>query len=128
MSTFVKKATGKTVLDAVIESLNRAASFNRDVQVAPAAILWPDKEGQWSLLAPVLSRILPHYLILGEYNSSTRTGPAIWLAPSRRARRNKAPGRTPKAAQASYACSHDRQRRDAASKKEKLAVRGTQYS
>jgi hypothetical protein len=79
MSTFVKKDSGKTVLDAVIESLNRAASFNRDVQVAPAAILWPDKDGQWSLLAPVLSRILPHYLILGEYDPSTRTGPAIWL-------------------------------------------------
>ena len=45
MSTFVKKDTGKTVLDAVIESLNRAASFNRDVPVAPAAILWPDNDG-----------------------------------------------------------------------------------
>ncbi|MDL1961075.1 MAG: DUF1156 domain-containing protein [Deltaproteobacteria bacterium] len=28
----------------------KAALYNRDVQVAPAAILWPDKEGQWSLL------------------------------------------------------------------------------
>ena len=36
MSTFVKKDTGKTVLDAVIESLNKAALYNRDVQVAPA--------------------------------------------------------------------------------------------
>ena len=47
MSTFVKQDTGKTVLDAVIESLNRATSFNRDVQVqvAPAAILWPDNDG-----------------------------------------------------------------------------------
>jgi hypothetical protein len=38
MSIFVKKDTGKMVLDAVIESLNRAALYNRDVQVAPAAM------------------------------------------------------------------------------------------
>ena len=45
MSTFVKKDSGKTVLDTVIESLNKAALYNRDVQVAPAAILWPDNDG-----------------------------------------------------------------------------------
>lgn len=45
MSTFVKKDTGKTVLDAVIKSLNKAALYNRDVQGAPAAILWHDNDG-----------------------------------------------------------------------------------
>jgi hypothetical protein len=79
MNTPENISVDKTVLDAVIESLSRAASFNRDVQVAPAAVLWPDKEGQWSSLIPVLLRILPYFLILGEYDPSTRTGPAIWL-------------------------------------------------
>jgi hypothetical protein len=32
MSTFIRKDTGETVLDAVIESLNQAALYNRDVQ------------------------------------------------------------------------------------------------
>jgi len=33
-----------TVLDAIIQSLSRAGEYNRDDQVAPAVILWPDKE------------------------------------------------------------------------------------
>jgi len=45
MSTLVKEDTGKTVLDAVIESLNKAAFLIGNVQVAPAAILWPDNDG-----------------------------------------------------------------------------------
>ncbi len=36
-----------TVLDAIIQSLSRAGEYNRDDQVAPAVILWPDKERQW---------------------------------------------------------------------------------
>ena len=32
MSPFVRKDTGETVMDAVIESLNKAALYNRDVQ------------------------------------------------------------------------------------------------
>ena len=33
-----------TVLDALIQSLSRAGEYNRDDQVPPAVILWPDKE------------------------------------------------------------------------------------
>jgi len=44
-----------TVLDAIIQSLSRAGEYNRDDQVAPAVILWPDKERQWEPVRPVLS-------------------------------------------------------------------------
>ena len=68
-----------TFLDAIIKSLTRAGEFNHDDQVAPAVILWPDKERQWEALLPVLRERLPHLLTLGTYDAQTKTGPAIWL-------------------------------------------------
>jgi len=44
-----------TVLDAIIQLLSQAGEYNRDDQVAPAVILWPDKERQWEPVRPVLS-------------------------------------------------------------------------
>ncbi len=44
-----------TVLDAMIQSLGRAAEYNRDDPVAPAVVLWPDKERQWEPVLPVLA-------------------------------------------------------------------------
>ena len=67
------------VLDALLASLERAGSFNQNVMVAPAAILWPDKDQGWLLLAPMLRTVLPQFLTLGPYDPATRTGPAIWL-------------------------------------------------
>lgn len=67
------------VLDAVLASLQAAGSYNRNEQVAPAAILWTDKERQWETLLPALREHLPQLLTLGEYQPATRTGPAIWL-------------------------------------------------
>ena len=68
-----------TFLDAVIQSLSRAGEYNRDDQVAPAVILWPDKERQWETVLPVLRERLPHLLTLGPYAANCKTGPAIWL-------------------------------------------------
>lgn len=68
-----------TVLDAIIQSLSRAGEYNRDDQVAPAVILWPDKERQWEPGLPVLRERLPHLLTLGPYAANCKTGPAIWL-------------------------------------------------
>ena len=68
-----------TVLDAIIQSLSRAGEFNRDDQVAPAVILWPDKERQWEPVLPVLRERLPQLLSLGPYTPDRMTGPAIWL-------------------------------------------------
>jgi len=68
-----------TVLDAIIQSLSRAGESNRDDQVAPAVILWPDKERQWEPVLPVLRERLPQLLTLGPYAVNCKTGPAIWL-------------------------------------------------
>jgi hypothetical protein len=68
-----------TLLDAIIQSLSRAGEYNRDDQVAPAVILWPDKARQWEPVLPVLRERLPHLLTLGPYATNCKTGPAIWL-------------------------------------------------
>jgi hypothetical protein len=68
-----------TLLDAFIQSLSRASADNRDDQVAPAVILWPDKERPWEPVLPVLRVRLPHWLTLGPYAANCKTGPAIWL-------------------------------------------------
>jgi len=68
-----------TLLDSIIQSLSRAGEYNRDDQVAPAVILWPDKERQWEPLVPMLRERLPHLLTLGPYAANCKTGPAIWL-------------------------------------------------
>ena len=68
-----------TLLDALIQSVTRAGEYNRDDQVAPAVVLWPDKERQWEALMPLLRERVPHLLTLGTYDAKSRTGPGVWL-------------------------------------------------
>jgi hypothetical protein len=68
-----------TLLDMLLASFQRAADYNRNDQVPPAVVLWPDQDRQWQPLLPRLRGILPHLLTLGGYDPATRTGPAIWL-------------------------------------------------
>jgi hypothetical protein len=68
-----------TVLDAIVASLSHAARFNPEDQVAPTVILWTDSERQWEPLVPRLQERLPGLLVLGDYEPTKRTGPAIWL-------------------------------------------------
>jgi hypothetical protein len=67
------------MLAALMTSLQNAGAYNRNDQVAPAAILWTDKERQWELLLPRLRTALPHLLTLGDYDPAARIGPAIWI-------------------------------------------------
>jgi len=69
----------RTVENALIDALCSAGTFNPDVQVAPACILWPDKDRQWRPVVPSLQTRLPELLVLGDYAPNKRTGPAIWL-------------------------------------------------
>ncbi len=69
----------KTVFDAIVASLAKAADYNRNDMVAPVAVLWTDKERQWEPLAPRLRAVLPQFLTLGDYDPAQKTGPAIWL-------------------------------------------------
>lgn len=68
-----------TLLEAVRASLGHAARYNPGDVVAPSAALWTDADGQWQPLAEQLRGLMPELLTLGEYDASTRTGPAIWL-------------------------------------------------
>lgn len=69
----------KTILDCFVQTIRAAASFNSEVQEKPHCILWPDKERQWESAIPKLQAALPELLVLGSYDSTKRTGPAIWL-------------------------------------------------
>ncbi|HPW09335.1 MAG TPA: BREX-1 system phosphatase PglZ type B, partial [Burkholderiaceae bacterium] len=67
------------VLDHLLKAVRDAAVFNPEVQVAPACILWPDRDRQWEAVIPVLQAELPELMILGDYAPDKRIGPAIWL-------------------------------------------------
>jgi hypothetical protein len=59
--------------------LREASDVSANVQVSPAAVLWPDKEGLWANLLPMLRQHLPQLLTLGEYHHAQRQGPAVYL-------------------------------------------------
>lgn len=67
-----------TLRDAVVAAVSRAAAHNPNDAVAPAVILWTDKERQWEGLLPELRQHLP-LLTLGPYLPEERSGPAFWL-------------------------------------------------
>ena len=67
------------VLEQILQSLQASAVFNPKIQVAPACILWPDRDCQWKSIIPRLQSELPELLVLGEYTPVKKTGPAIWL-------------------------------------------------
>lgn len=67
------------VIDNLLKSVRDAATFNPDIQVAPACILWPDRDRQWEAVIPALQAELPELLVLGDYAPEKRTGSAIWL-------------------------------------------------
>lgn len=70
-----------TVFDALVASLQAAAQYDRNDQIAPAVVLWTDRDGQWRPLLPRLRSALPQLLTLGDYDPATKAGPAIWLRP-----------------------------------------------
>jgi len=71
-------ARAATFLDALAAAVRDAATYNKQDQTPPAAVLWPDKERQWEPLVPRLREHLPLY-VLGPYRPDARSGPAIWL-------------------------------------------------
>jgi len=69
----------KTLLEALIDSIHRAADYNRNVEEKPAAILWTDHERLWEPLIAELQARLPELLVFGPWDPDKRTGPAYWL-------------------------------------------------
>ncbi len=66
-------------LDFLLKEVRNADSYNPEVQVAPACILWPDRDRQWAGAMPVLQAEFPELMVLGDYAPQKCTGPAIWL-------------------------------------------------
>lgn len=64
---------------ALAEAVLSAAKGNSHTAAPPAAVLWPDKDGQWLAVATALKGSMPNLFVLGEYDPAQRTGPAIWL-------------------------------------------------
>lgn len=56
-----------TVESALAASLRGASAYNAEMQVAPACILWPDRERQWEAVVPALQSLMPELLVLGDY-------------------------------------------------------------
>jgi hypothetical protein len=67
------------VVEYLLKAVRDAAVYNPEIQVAPACILWPDRDRQWEAIMPRLQAELPELLILGDYAPDLRVGPAIWL-------------------------------------------------
>jgi len=67
------------VLEHLVKAIRKAGSVNRGDQSDPACILWPDGSREWESIFPRLVQELPELLVLGDYDPSSRKGPAIWL-------------------------------------------------
>lgn len=65
-----------TTLSATVLAV---AKGNAHTATTAAAVLWPDKEGQWQAALPRLKKLMPSLFELGAYDPDQRRGPAIWL-------------------------------------------------
>ena len=68
----------ETVLDRVVASVQAALMYDKNVRVAPVALLWPDEGAQWRQIIDRIRERLP-ILALGDYDPDTMRGPAYWV-------------------------------------------------
>ncbi len=68
----------ETLLDQVEASVRQALTYNENAEVAPVALLWPDRDRQFVHAAEKLRSRLP-LLTLGELDTGIAQGPAYWL-------------------------------------------------
>ncbi len=67
-----------TVLDRLVACVRNALSYDHNVRIAPAALLWPDEARHWEPVIPRLTEHLP-IVTLGPYEPGARRGPAYWI-------------------------------------------------
>lgn len=67
------------VIEHLLKAIKAAAMFNSEIELAPACILWPDRDRQWEAIIPRLQDELPELFVLSDYTPEKRAGPAIWL-------------------------------------------------
>lgn len=68
-----------TVITSMIESIRKAALYNRHELAPPRVILWPDEERFWMEAIDLLRASFPLLWSLGDYDPDRATGPAAWL-------------------------------------------------
>ena len=68
-----------TVITSIIQSLRKAASYNKHELAAPLVILWPDEERLWEQCIEPLRAHYPGLWSLGDYSPDQAIGPAAWL-------------------------------------------------
>ncbi len=77
--TNIKSSIGNPVGQALAASVQAAARGNSHTSATAAAILWPDKDGQWQAAVPALKKLMPSLCELGAYDPVKRRGPAVWI-------------------------------------------------
>lgn len=70
-----------TIRQALIDHLIQSRKHVGSPDARPRALLWPDEEREWIDVAPRLRMEFPELLTLGDYDPTTKTGPAIYLLP-----------------------------------------------
>ena len=68
-----------TPLDALVSAVQDAASYNASAEAPPEAVVWCDENKAFLPLLPALRERVPELLTYGDFDSATRTGPAVWL-------------------------------------------------
>jgi hypothetical protein len=68
-----------TVITSMIQSIRKAALYNRHELAPPRVILWPDEERLWMEAMDLLRASHPALWSLGDYVPKKATGPAAWL-------------------------------------------------
>jgi hypothetical protein len=68
----------ETVLERIVDLLERAGRHAAPDQVAPVAVLWPDPESEFQGIITRIGAAVP-LVALGSYDPDARTGPGIWI-------------------------------------------------
>lgn len=68
-----------TLLARLAELLTKTAAGNTHIAAPTATVLWPDKDRQWEAAIGFLRPAISTLFTLGEYDTTRRSGPAIWL-------------------------------------------------
>jgi hypothetical protein len=67
------------VVDSLVNAIREAKKYNSNIQIAPAAVLWTDKDRQWESVINKVQVLLPELIVLGDYAPDKMTGPVIWI-------------------------------------------------
>jgi hypothetical protein len=67
-----------TVLERLIEVIEASLTYDHNVQVAPTALLWPDRVRQWEHVVKRVRDKLPVFTF-GDLDASQDQGPAYWI-------------------------------------------------